>query len=100
MFFNEKRTIFVIFYVDDFLVCYSSQAKEEALSLIEALKRIYELKDQGPVNYYLGVRVVRKREESLLWLSHDAYLEKVAKRFGLTNGKCKDPKESQWHRQV
>jgi hypothetical protein len=40
------------------------------------------------VKWFLGVRVVRDRAARKLWLVHDTYIEKIARRFGLLNGKC------------
>ena len=88
LYFNVKRTIFVVFYVDDFLVCNHPESRPEADRLIKALKDTYELKEQGDVQYYLGIRVLRERQNNLLWLCYDAYLEKVAKRFGLCEGRA------------
>ena len=42
---DEDRTVFVVFYVDDFLVCNRPDRRNEALTLIEALKKAYKLKD-------------------------------------------------------
>lgn len=64
-------------------MCYRKSAEKEASQLIKGMKEVYEVKDQGDVEYYLGVRVVRDRPQRRLWLSHDAYLEKVAKRYSL-----------------
>lgn len=66
LYFNKERTILVVFYVDDFLVCSHPRHRPEADQLIEALKGIYELKDQGDVQYYLRVRVLRERQNNLL----------------------------------
>ena len=56
----------MVFYVDDFLVCNHPEHRKEADSIIEALKSTYELKEQGDVQYYLGVRVLKERRDNLL----------------------------------
>lgn len=89
LFYNKERTVFVVFYVDDFLVCYQKSAQDEASQLIEGIKDTYEIKDQGDVAYYLGVRAIRDRQNKRLWLVHDTYLEKVAQRYGLDS--CRVP---------
>nr|XP_036577167.1 reverse transcriptase domain protein [Colletotrichum truncatum]KAF6784079.1 reverse transcriptase domain protein [Colletotrichum truncatum] len=39
--------------------------------------------DQGPVEWYLGIRVIRDREKRTINLAHDQYIERVAKKFNL-----------------
>ena len=49
LYFNKNRTIFVVFYIDDFLVYSYPKHRLEVDKLIEALKSTYELKEQGEV---------------------------------------------------
>jgi hypothetical protein len=42
----------------------------------------------GDIKWFLGVRVIRDRVIKKLWLAHDIYIEKMAIKFQLINGKC------------
>nr|XP_036576325.1 reverse transcriptase domain protein [Colletotrichum truncatum]KAF6783050.1 reverse transcriptase domain protein [Colletotrichum truncatum] len=79
---NDKK-VMVLFYVDDILVLYHRDHREAAQNVINGVKAEYELKDQGPVEWYLGIRVIRDREKRTINLAHDQYIERVAKKFNL-----------------
>jgi hypothetical protein len=40
------------------------------------------------LEWFLGVRVIRDRARKKLWLVHDTYIEKMAAKFQLIDGKC------------
>jgi hypothetical protein len=42
--------------------------------------------DLGPYSYYLGMSVQRDRQNRILYLSQEAYIDKVAYQFGISNG--------------
>ena len=88
LFIDELRKIFVLFYVDDVLILNHRDDQEKADSLIHDLGRKYELRDLGDVEWFLGVRVIRDRVAQKIWLVHDTYIEKIAKKFGLDTWKC------------
>jgi len=43
------------------------------------------MRDIGELRWFLGVRVVRDRARRRLWLCQDAYITKMAAKFGLAN---------------
>jgi len=48
----------------------------------------YEMRDLGPVQWFLGIRVTRDREQCTVYLCQDSYIDKVANRYHLTNWKA------------
>jgi Reverse transcriptase (RNA-dependent DNA polymerase) len=46
----------------------------------------YEFKDLGDLKWFLGIRVIRDRPNRKLWLCQDAYINKIANKFNLTQG--------------
>jgi hypothetical protein len=42
--------------------------------------------DLGPCSYYLGMSVQRDHQNRVLYLSQEAYIDKVAHQFGISNG--------------
>ena len=58
LFFDQKRRILVLFYVDDILLLYHKSYEQEATQLWSKIMDKYEIQDQGPVQWFLGVRVV------------------------------------------
>jgi hypothetical protein len=88
IFTDQKKKVIVVFYVDDVQVLYHKEHAKEAEEVIKGLKSAYELRDLGDVEWFLGVRIVRDRAARKLWLLHDTYLQKIAQKFHLANGRC------------
>ena len=53
----------VIFYVDDVLLLYRREDKEKALEFKKKLAEKYEIRDEGEVKWFLGIRVIRDRQQ-------------------------------------
>ena len=53
----------------------------------EAFKAKYEIRDLGELKWFLGIRILRDRENRKLWLCQDSYVEKITHRFHLENRK-------------
>ncbi|KAL2114802.1 hypothetical protein VTJ04DRAFT_2111 [Mycothermus thermophilus] len=81
LFFDRYRRVVVIFYVDDYLVLYHRRHAVEARRIINALKAKYEVHEKGEAKWFLGVRILRDRAKRQIFLVHDGYIEKVAKKF-------------------
>lgn len=52
-----------------------------------ALGKEYEVKYAGEPEYFLGIRILRERSTSSIWLCQDSYIDKITKRFNLQD--CK-----------
>ena len=68
LFYNEDRTIFLLFYVDDIIQMYRKEHEQAAKELMEQISEIYELEDRGEVQWFLGVRVIRDRAKRTITL--------------------------------
>ena len=73
--------ILVFYYVDDTVFCYHKSIEGQALKAIEHLCSIYTMKSLGEIEWFLGIRVIRDRSKRLLWLSQEAYIDKMANKF-------------------
>jgi len=82
---NARTGIVIITYVDDFLLIGRKNKDLDALKT--DLSGRFEMQDMGPVQYFLGVRIVRDRKLRKLSLVQDAYFDKILKRFNMTQ--CK-----------
>jgi hypothetical protein len=69
----------IVFYVDDVVLAYKKAQESEAQELISALKQKYELTGGHKLQWFLGIRVIRSRQERLIWLSQSAYIEKISR---------------------
>ena len=84
MFFDQKRKIFVLFFVDDILVLYHRNDRTSAEAVITGIHQAYKLREMETVDWFLGVRIIRNRAQGTISLVHDTYIEKIANKFGLT----------------
>lgn len=81
LFTNGRLVVF--FYVDDVVILYHRSHQTEFQDFKKALLNRYEFKDLGTLKWFLGIRIVRNREDQRLWLCQDSYIEKVATTFNL-----------------
>lgn len=87
LFQSRDKKVLVLFYVDDILVLYHKDHAKEAGKVMKGIKEKYELKDQGPAEWYLGIRITRDRTTRRIYLSHDQYIERIAKKFDLVDSR-------------
>ena len=66
-------------YVDDILLASNSPDMMNETKFCLGSK--FEMKDMGPANYVLGIRISRDRDLKLIYLDQENYSEKVLKRF-------------------
>lgn len=84
MFTHTDRKVFIIFFVDDILILFHKNDGVLAQSIINGIKKVYEIRSLGNVEWFLGVRVIRDRSKRKLWLAHDTYIDKITKKFDIT----------------
>ncbi|WCJ38272.1 Retrovirus-related Pol polyprotein from transposon TNT 1-94 [Euphorbia peplus] len=83
--FSGNNFIILLLYVDDMLI-----VGQDALlirKLKEQLLESFDMKDLGPAQQILGMRIVRDRNTKKLWLSQEKYVERVLERFNMVNAK-------------
>jgi hypothetical protein len=79
-----RSTMYIAVYVDDLLIVGPSIA--EIKKIKRSLRNRFQMTDLGPCSYYLGMSVQRDRQNRMLYLSQEAYIDKVAHQFGISNG--------------
>ena len=77
--FSDNDFVILLLYVDDILIVGHDAAKIEKLK--RELSKSFAIKDLGPAKQILGMKIVRDRKKTKLWLSQERYIEKVLKRF-------------------
>jgi hypothetical protein len=86
LFFDQDKKVLVLFYVDDILLLFHKDHEQQAKKLWDHVMRKYEIQDQGPVDWFVGVRVIRNRKDYRITLVHDAYIDKITKKYRLEDG--------------
>jgi hypothetical protein len=88
IFMDEHRKAIIVFFVDDVLILYHKDDQTLTDELVSGLNKAYEMREMGNIEWFLGIRVIRDRAARKVWLVHDGYIEKIAKKFGQDQAKC------------
>ncbi|EDN97519.1 hypothetical protein SS1G_12370 [Sclerotinia sclerotiorum 1980 UF-70] len=73
----------VLFYVDD-IIAICKKADLLRLTLFEnTLKSAYTIKSLGDIQFFLGIRVLRDRQNHRVWLCQDNYISKISNGFNI-----------------
>ena len=75
----------LLLYVDDMLIV--GHDKNMISKLKKDLGSQFAMKDLGPAQQILGMRIIRDRKKKRLWLSQEKYIEKVLNRFNMKDAK-------------
>jgi hypothetical protein len=78
-----KGGVIVFFYVDDIVFCYRKRDQEVVDAAKRTLEAKYQLSFLGELKWFLGVHVLRDRQSRQIWLSQQAYIDKLTARFNI-----------------
>jgi hypothetical protein len=78
--------IIVFFYVDDIVFCYRKRDDAETQRVIRVMQERYQLNILGELKWFLGIHVLRDRLQKKLWLSQEAFIEKITNQYGIDTG--------------
>jgi len=83
--YGQGKYIILLLYVDDMLIV--GHDKNKINRLKKYLGRKFAMKDLGPAQQILGMRIMRDRKNKRLWLSQEKYIKKVLDRFNMKDAK-------------
>ena len=72
-----KNGIIIFFYVDDIIVAYKRDSETAAQRVVEQLKEKYTLTGGKDLQWFLGVEIIRDRQQKKIWLSQASYIDKI-----------------------
>jgi hypothetical protein len=78
-----RSSMYIAVYVDDLLIVGPSIAEIKRIK--RALRNRFHMTDLGPCSYYLGMSIRRDRQNRILYLSQEAYIDKVIHQFGISD---------------
>ncbi|KAG9767303.1 hypothetical protein KCU88_g7475, partial [Aureobasidium melanogenum] len=78
-----RSNMYIAVYVDDLLIVGPSIAEIKRIK--RALRNRFQMTDLGPCSFYLGMSIQRDRQNRVLYLSQEAYIDKVIQQFGLSD---------------
>jgi len=80
---DENSFSIIGLFVDDVFVLDSNIHRLERTK--KYLASVFEMKDLGPVNHMLGIRVKREGSKGTIRLDQEAYIDKILDKFQMTN---------------
>ena len=83
--------IYLGLFVDDALVLFPKTLEEEWNKLKRLVQKKYQIEDMGEAKFILGMRITRDRSQRVVYLDQQAYVEKVAARFNLSDASAEIP---------
>ncbi|OAA34885.1 polyprotein [Cordyceps fumosorosea ARSEF 2679] len=78
-----KGAVIVFFFVDDIIWAYKKADAVVAKAAIEGLKSRYQMTLLGEPKWFLGIHILRDRRQRTIWLTQDAYIDKIAHKFAI-----------------
>jgi hypothetical protein len=82
-----KGSVIIFFFVDDIIWAYRKADSNIAKTAIEKLKKRYQMTHLGEPKWFLGIHILRDRPRKTIWLTQDAYIDKIANKFEMDLGK-------------
>jgi hypothetical protein len=82
-----KEGIMIFFYVDDLIVAYKKRNQDMVDWMIGKLREKYQLSGGDILQWFLGIEVLRDRNQHLIWLSQSSFIDKIINHFRIQGGK-------------
>jgi hypothetical protein len=83
IYFNNETRLFVITYIDNFLI-FRNDIKAIDKLKINLYAKFY-IKNIGPIIYFLGIYITRDRKTKTIILYQDTYIRKILAKFRIEN---------------
>jgi hypothetical protein len=73
--------LILIFYIDDITTVYHIKHTARIDDFEHRLIRRFEIRVIGEINHFLGIRIIRKRDEKRIYMIQDSYIQKIQEHF-------------------
>ena len=93
---KEGKLVLLILYVDDILLASNDRQKLDEVKM--KLSLAFEMKDLGEPRNFLGMKIIRDKENKILMLKQTEYIEKILECFNMND--CKAQRTPMVTRQV
>ena len=81
IYFNADTGVIIAVWVDDLIILAKEMKEMDCVK--EQLRKRFEMKDLGELDYFLGIRVIRDRSNRRIHISQSGYVNSVLERFGM-----------------
>lgn len=80
---HAKDGVIVFFFVDDLIWAYRKAGIALAQEAIAGLQKKYTMIVLGEPKWFLGIHIIRNRAKRSIWLTQDAYIDKISHQFDI-----------------
>lgn len=84
----SKDPIYILIFVDDFLICCKDKNKIKEVKT--SLMKRFAMKDLGKIKSYIGIDIEYNDDKNVMTLSQTKYIESLAAKYNLVNTKLYD----------
>lgn len=82
---SSSESAYLLVYVDDLIIAGSSEALVKHIKV--RLQKRFDIKDLGPISYFLGISIERDQAKQSIYLSQKSYAKSILEKFGFQD--CK-----------
>ena len=82
---STNKVCYIFVYVDDLVI--AADSVEEMRVVKDELRDKWSMKDLGPIESILGIRVIRNRTERTLSMTQEKYIDNLLSKFNLSDVK-------------
>ena len=75
-----EEPFIIAVYVDDILL--AGKSTRRITEVKDELRSQFNVKDMGPVEYFLGVKAQQDLEKGMVWMGQTSYTESILHQFG------------------
>jgi hypothetical protein len=78
-----KNKIIIGVFVDDFIILYHQSIESLWLTEKAKLFSAFKINDLGDASYILGMRITRQRQQRVILLDQESYIQRVGRTYGV-----------------
>jgi Reverse transcriptase (RNA-dependent DNA polymerase) len=82
---TAESRMYIILYVDDLIIASSNLGEIEKLR--KNFEQLFHMKTFGEVDRFLGIHIEYNREEGVMYLDQQEYIQEILETYGMTEGK-------------
>jgi hypothetical protein len=83
---DGDKLLIVVVYVDDLII--ATNSLEQLRHFKDSISSAFNMKDLGPLEHFLGVRITRDREHRRLTLDQTVYIKSIIEKFNMAEAKA------------
>ena len=82
---SKEGLLILAVYVDDIVL--AGKSEKQIKEVKTALAKLFQVKDMGEMNYFLGVSVKQNPKTGETWIGQPLYTQSILRKFGMENAR-------------